>query len=861
MSILSDKALWGAIPRPFLSVSEKGLSDATRQALIQALEEFMPSEAILTSQEALLAYSYDATGERHFPDVVLLPSCVIEIVLAMKVAGRLGVHVISRGAASNLSGGTMPVVGGLVISTAKLKQIKEVNWQEGWVEIEPGVVNADLQAFLRPFGFFYPPDPSSHRISTLGGNIAENSGGPHCVKYGVTTNNVIQLEMVTWDGTRLMLPVANDVRVGLDLTGLVVGSEGTLGVVVGARLAILPLPEMTQTMLAVFGSVEDALQCVSSIIAARILPATLELLDKVSIEVVERFVHAGYPTGAEAVLLIEVDGDDRAVAFQTNTIAEVASSVGAISFRVAADAHEADLLWKGRRSQYGAAAQVAPHLWVQDVTVPRPHLAAMMSEVLRIGTKYGFFILTVAHAGDGNLHPIIPYNPADPDEVQRMRLADHEILLACVQFGGSITGEHGVGIDKLENLALMYNDAELGLMMAVKSIFDPQHLLNPYKAVLPPQQALPTRCEAIALAPEKPIFSPSRLEQVPAFLAWAQEEGMKIRITGSGQHFPLAGLAEQQGILLSTHHLSSVVDFDPGNLTIEVEAGVTLGALRDVIAAKGLGLPALQGPNTSTLGGLVARNARSWRQSFGFGLRDSLIATEWMDGRGQRLRFGRKAVKNVAGYDMSKLALGSWGHLGLLTKLTLRLQPLFDPQIVLRFWGPSLLSLLDVADLYLQRPSRPQGMLITQGLDRKLYLDLLTSGPDAAGLVNYSGQLSEVQGLNLTIMEGAEGVAQVDQLLESLRAFGQQTGEYRQGALARKQLKDLEAQLSQVDAFALFPASGAYEVFGVTAQRLLGEGRSLQRGRLLLIQDRPTAYLVQGIKKTFDPLHLFQGGL
>ncbi len=454
------------------------------------LAEIVGPQWVMGEPHELYAYAYDATAKKVMPDWVCLPGSAEEVAAVLALAGQYGVPVVPRGAGTNLSGGTIPISGGLVVATNRMNRILDVRVEDAAATVQPGCPNAALQDALRPLGFFYAPDPSSYRVSTLGGNVAENAGGPHCLKYGVTANHVRALQVALADGRLVRLGSVAPFAPGLDLVGLWVGSEGTLGMVTEITVRILPLPRCVRTMLAVFDDLEQAMQTVSDIIAACVLPATLELLDRGTIETVEPFVHAGYPTDAEAVLLIEVDGTPSAVAFESEQVEQICRRTGVREFRAANSDAEREALWLGRRAAYGAAARLSAHVWTQDVTVPRPRLAQMMRAVREIGRHYGVPIVLVAHAGDGNLHPLIPYDPHDPDQVARMRAADREILEACVQMGGSISGEHGIGIDKVDKIGLMFTEAELDLMRRIKAVFDPAGRMNPGKAIPAPRGAI-----------------------------------------------------------------------------------------------------------------------------------------------------------------------------------------------------------------------------------------------------------------------------------------------------------------------------------------------------------------------------------
>jgi D-lactate dehydrogenase (cytochrome)/glycolate oxidase len=819
------------------------MSDTTRRALVSQLMQFLPPERLLTESDRLVAYSFDATGERHRPDLVAIADTVGEAVKVMESAHRLGVVVIVRGSGSNLSGGTMPVVGGLVLALSRLRQIREVDGVNRHAVVEAGVVNADLQERLAVEGFFYPPDPASHRISTLGGNIAENSGGPHCVKYGVTTNHVQTLEVILADGSFRMTPPTGTERTGFDIAGLLTGSEGTLACVVGIQVHIAPKPPATRTMLAIFSRLDDAIRSVSAIVAAKIVPATLELLDRKSIEIIEPFVHAGYPVGAEAVLLIEVDGLPETFPQAVDTIRAVAMHSGAVEFREAQTPAEAEALWRGRRAHYGAAARMAPHLWVQDVTVPRPLLPAMVQDVLNIGQRWGFDILTAAHVGDGNLHPVITYDPANADEVRRMRQADHEILAACVQYGGSITGEHGIGIDKVEHLPLMYSAAELEIMQGLKTVFDPDHRLNPLKAILPVSVSASGPLEG---AGDLSVI-PTTVEEAQALIRAAYHRRQPLVVRGAGRRMrwdePMPN-----AIPLDTRHWNRVRDFDRDNLTIEVEAGMTAGDLATLVRTEGLDLPGVFPGQQDTVGGLVASNLRMWRHPWSW--RDWVLGVEWIDGQGRLLRFGRKTTKNVAGYDVSKLAVGSHGRLGVLTSVIFRLRPLApDLQWLMAEStdGPGLLA--EVLTL-LTTPSRPEGALLVRD---EQHWHLLLIGNHADRWAPFFGSADDLR----TASDPLGTADAWDGWHQDAWENARDRRAYAEGGVKPSALRQIFSGLPPSARVALFPYSGAYEIFDAITEPLPGLLRRLDGEKVWSYRAIEWQDIEAGIARVFDPQGVF----
>ncbi|MDB4895018.1 MAG: glcD [Firmicutes bacterium] len=444
-------------------------------AFLDELQDALGLDYVRTRLPERMAYAYDATGEKHPPDAVAMPGSAEQVLTVLRIARKHGVPVVARGAGTNLSGGTLPVQGGLVLNLLRMNRILNIDVAGRRAEVEPGLVNGRLNDALRPLGFHYAPDPSSMKVSTIGGNIAENAGGPHCLKYGVTASHVLGLQLATSEGELVDLTEAD----AYDLRGLVVGSEGTLGIVTRATLRITPLPRAARTLMAAFPDLDRSCQTVAGIIAAQIIPAALELMDRVNLELTTTAGFGHFPPGTEAALIIEVDGDPEDIAEEAAHIAAICHSYGATEVRSAADEQERNQIWLGRRNNYGYLARTSPFVWTQDVTVPRNHLAQMLREVLAIGERHGLPINTVAHAGDGNLHPTIPFDPKDPVQREQVRQADLEILAACVRLGGSISGEHGIGIDKLAGMPLMFTPAQLDLMGRIRRVFDPECLLNP----------------------------------------------------------------------------------------------------------------------------------------------------------------------------------------------------------------------------------------------------------------------------------------------------------------------------------------------------------------------------------------------
>jgi len=448
--------------------------------LIEEFQNIVGEENVLSSPLELLVYEYDASIDRAKPDLVVLPATTEQVSEVVKIANREKIPIVARGSGTNLSGGSIPVRGGIVVELSKMNKILEIDTKNLRAVVQPGVFNLDFNNALAEKGYFYAPDPSSQGVATMGGTVGECAGGPHCLKYGVTTNHVLGVEMVLPNGEVVDTGGKALDSPGYDLTALLVGSEGTLGIVTKIIARILKMPEAIKTMLAIFDVLEDAAQTVSDIIAAGILPATLEMMDKVIIEAVEPFVKAGYPLDAEAVLIIELDGLKDGMERLAEQIEGMCNDNNAREVRVAKDAAERAKLWIGRKSAFGAITKLTPNYFTCDGCVPRSKLTETLRQIVKIGEKYSLRIANVFHAGDGNLHPLILFD-ARKGETERVVEAGMEILQLCVDKGGTISGEHGIGMEKREAMRFVYSEDDLNAMRKIKSIFDPKNLSNPEK--------------------------------------------------------------------------------------------------------------------------------------------------------------------------------------------------------------------------------------------------------------------------------------------------------------------------------------------------------------------------------------------
>ena len=456
-----------------------------RESLVEQLRSAVGKDWVITDRAGMGVYELDASDESivgiHTPDAVVLPRTGAEIAALVRIANDAGVPVVVRGAGTGLAGGTITTRGGILIVTARMNQILEVNEVDRYAIVEPGVINLDLSAALLNRGYYYAPDPASQKTCTIGGNIANNSGGPHCLKYGVTGNHILGLEVVLPDGEIAWFGGAPAELPGVNLTGVMVGGEGTLGIVTKAMVKIMRRPEATGVLLAAFPSIDAASRAVSATIAAGIIPASMELMDHLTITAIEVSAQAGYPKDAAAVLLIELDGLEQAVADQKISVADICDEYGATEVRVAQTKAEEAALWAGRKSAFGAMGRLAPNYHLTDTVVPRTKLPIALERVAEVAAEFDLTIANVFHAGDGNLHPLILFDRTVPGTMERVIEASEVLMEYCIELGGAVSGEHGIGIEKQEALAMMFTDDDLEAMAKLKRSFDPEYSMNPGK--------------------------------------------------------------------------------------------------------------------------------------------------------------------------------------------------------------------------------------------------------------------------------------------------------------------------------------------------------------------------------------------
>ena len=452
--------------------------------LITDLTAMLGEAAVLHGEQELAPYECDGlSAYRERPMLVVLPETTDQVQAVLRYCHTHRIPVVARGAGTGLSGGALPLADGILMSLAKFNRILGVDDHNRTARVQPGVRNLAISEAVADLGLYYAPDPSSQIACTIGGNVAENSGGVHCLKYGLTVHNIQSLELITIEGEQLT--IGNDAldSPGYDLLALMTGSEGLLGIITEVTVKLLPAPEDTRVMLAAFDDVAGAGQAVSNVIASGIIPAGLELMDNGSIRAADDFVNAGYPRDAAAILLCEVDGDSQQVNDELQSARQVLLDSGATSIRIAEDAEERQRFWAGRKAAFPAVGRLAPDYYCMDGTIPRYQIAEVLTRITDLSAEYGLAVVNVFHAGDGNLHPLILYDANNPGELERTEEFGGRILQACVELGGTITGEHGVGMEKINQMCNQFNSAELTQFHAIKQAFDEFGLLNPGKAV------------------------------------------------------------------------------------------------------------------------------------------------------------------------------------------------------------------------------------------------------------------------------------------------------------------------------------------------------------------------------------------
>ncbi len=639
--------------------------------LIQLRAEF-PARQIVTDPVELITFEVDAGFDRGQADGAFFPENAADVSKLAQWALAHAVPLVARGAGTGLSGGAVPERGGVIVEFARMNRLLELDTTGRNAQVEPGIINLQLDGAAKAAGLYFPPDPSSGRASVLGGNLGENAGGPHCFKYGVTTNYITGVEAVLGGGAIIHTGGQAFDYPEYDLTGLLVGSEGTLAILTRAEVRLVRNPPAVKTMMAAFPSAETAGAAVSAIIAAGLMPATLEMMDQQVMGMIEAFVQCGLPVEAEAALIVEVDGHPASLDGQVAEIAELLARHGGYQIRIAQDEEERSRIWYGRKSAAGAFSRLSPAFYLIDITVPRSQLSATLAEVNAICQHYALRCGHVFHAGDGNLHPAILCDPRNGSLMERVFAASHEIVACAVKRDGSITGEHGVGIEKRDYMPLMYSAAELAAMLDVKAAFDPANLLNPGKIFPPVRPPVPRPTPAMQeLVPDRGDsgggrYEPHSAAEVQQLLLAAGQQRQTVRISSGEDRHTAAWL-------LNTGGLAGIRQLAIDDLFVTAGAGTPLAAVEEALAGSNLFVPVAAAHPAATLGGLIAANANApLRMRYG-GWRDNLLCTTVVLADGRIIRAGRPVVKNVAGYDLPKLLVGAHGTLGVLTEVTLKL--------------------------------------------------------------------------------------------------------------------------------------------------------------------------------------------
>ena len=718
----------------------KRLQIVLREHELRSLKTLLPPGRVFTDQASLISYEVDAGMDRGRPEGVVFPHSARDVVRVVRWAAKHAVPLIARGAGTGLSGGAVADRGGIIVEFAHMKRILEIDERGRSAVVEPAVINLALDEQVKMKGMYFPPDPASQRASTVGGNVAENSGGPHCFKYGVTSNYVQGLDVVLADGRH--------VRVGgraldypeYDLCGLLTGSEGMLALITAITVRLVRNPPAIKTLLAVFDSVEQAGRGVSAVIAAGLVPATMEMMDQNIIQIIEPFAHAGLPIEAQAILIIDVDGYPASLNQQIAEVAHILQAHGGRDLRVASSSEERNQIWFARKSAAGAITRLAPAYYTIDITVPRSRLTETLFEVNQICNKYQLRVGYVFHAGDGNLHPLVLIpDPEDRKLVERVHRAGHEIVELAVSKDGSLSGEHGIGIEKREFMPLMFNDAELAAMWDVKEVFDPKNVLNPGKIFPAPtgftltsssnenirwggsgeeKGGDPWVAQSIhpneyarwggsgeekggdpwvaqngviagneistspgggdASVPSPLHTSPAPTGRVVLPVTVGDAAGVLLSATKDKRKIYIRGRLEvsegqRDSLVLSTAQLRGIKTYAAEDLYVTVGAGTTLAEIQSFLALEQKQVPMAAPWTGTTIGGLIATNVNApMRMRYG-AIRDLVLCASIALADGRVIRVGRPVIKNVAGFDLTKVFVGSHGTLGLIADVTIKL--------------------------------------------------------------------------------------------------------------------------------------------------------------------------------------------
>ena len=645
------------------------------QNFIRELETIVGKSNVSVTTTGIELYSYDASLVKGNPGIVVFPANTQEISKIVKAANKAGVDFIPRGFGTNLSGGTISSTEGLVICMSRLNKILNIFPESRYAVVQPGVTNFEVQQALAKVNSFYAPDPASQKVATLGGNAGENSGGPLCLKYGVTSNHILGMEVVLSNGEILQIGGPALDPPGFDLRGLLVGSEGAFAITTQLTLRILPKTETVITMLAVYDDIQAAAQSVSKIISAGIIPNTLEMMDATVIEAVEANAPCGYPTDAAAVLIIEVEGMIVGLKEQAAKIKEICMNTRCRNIKTAKNQAERDRLWQGRRGAFGAIARLAPNYLVNDACVPRTNLPQALDQVKAIAEKYGCRVGNVFHAGDGNLHPLLLFDSRNPAELEQVHKAGWDIMKVCVELGGTISGEHGIGREKQAGMRMIFSGDDLNTQQGLKLSFDPQNLLNPNKVIpLPETPGQPLEAGEPTVLKRLGGASAKGVADAMAAIKEAKSSGKSVIVSGANTFGHYGNLGKKKNTAVSTLAMTEVIEYDTSNQYITVGAGMSLLELQKVLGKNNQWLP-IRPPffsAKSTIGSLAAMGVSGPERMYYGAPRDFALGLQYIDARGRIISAGGKVFKNVAGYDMTRMMIGSNGAIGMICEITWR---------------------------------------------------------------------------------------------------------------------------------------------------------------------------------------------
>ncbi len=744
--------------------------------LIKNLVAIVGPDNVLSKPDELIVFECDGLPHhKHRPRAVVFPTTTEQTAAVMKELTHAKVPFTPRGAGTGLSGGALALNDAVVIEMARMRQILKIDPANRLAVVQPGVVNLQVSRAAAPYGLYYVPDPSSQPTCTIGGNIAEGAGGIHCLKYGTTTDHVIGARVVLSTGEIIDLggPIE---REGYDLLGTFIGSEGTFGIATEATLRLLQNPPAVRTLLAEFGEVNDASHAVSAIIAAGVMPAALEMMDHEIIRAVEASVFAaGLPPDAGAALIVELDGIEAGLEDEVERVTDICMEFAARSCRGARDENERKKLWAARKGAFGAIGRISPDSMIQDAVVPRSRLPEVLSSAYDIAARYQLRIANVFHAGDGNLHPLICFDSRDAEEVIRVKEAGRELMEVCVSAGGTITGEHGVGLDKRDLLPLVFSEADMNAMLSIRAAFDPNGICNPGKIIPmlrgcgegravaaefdnkpvelrsnPVQSSRPTVAgsveEIVGVSNidslgDAQIAYPTTSGEVIELIRFAAHNKLKVTPVGNMTWVPQSFEAD---LVVSTSRMNRIIEHEPADLIAVAEPGVSLKAFNEALRTNGQWLP-LDPPNNgkATLGGIVATGIGE-AQQFGYGRpRGSVIGMKVVLADGTLIKAGGRVVKNVAGYDLCKLFTGSYGTLGIITEINFKLRPTPRCEHTLVVVGP-LQKLVDTGQRILESRLFPVALeLVSSQFARELELEV----PEAsvALLIRFAGNKSGVE--------------------------------------------------------------------------------------------------------------------